>query len=190
MKLRVILLVILFHAVGFSAPFYCDPELKPILEKVQALPEANEVIDQVLSQGPLSIEVNRIHPDTFEGYWDSYQRTIYLNTSQEITECSLITTLLMELHNALRNDDIKRMHTLAQKRAIDKEQFIEQFEFIEYQNACAAKELLNAGVEKGIFPYGCSWNIADNFGDHFACQREMGHADWIGYIYDAFGSLP
>lgn len=188
MKLRIIFFVILFHAIGFSSQYHCDPKLKPILEKVQALPEANEVIDQVLSQGPFSIEINKQHPDYFEGYWDSYQRTIYLTKSKKVSECSLITTLLMELQNALRNDDIKQMHRLAQRRAIDKSQFIEQFEYIEYENACAANELLNAGVEKGIFPSGCSWNIADNFSDHFAVQREMGHSDWIGQIYDDLAS--
>lgn len=182
MKFRVILLVVLFHAIGFSAQYYCARELQPILEKVQALPEAAEVIDQVLERGPISIELNHDYPDDFFGYWRSDQRTIYI--SKTSSECIQITALIMELHNALRNADIEQMHALAYNRSIDREQFIEQFEYLEYENACETRRLVELGAHQGLFPCNCRFNIADNFGDHLDIQYKEGHSDWIGQIYD------
>lgn len=53
MKLRAFLIAIFLNISLFSSEpqFYCAPELYPVLEKVQRLPEASEVIDQVLEQG-------------------------------------------------------------------------------------------------------------------------------------------
>ncbi|MBS0629126.1 MAG: hypothetical protein JSS30_02735 [Verrucomicrobia bacterium] len=184
MKRHFIFFILLLHAIGFSAQheLYCDPKLMPILEKVQQLPEASAVIDQVLCEGPLTIKINRELSSEFDGYWSSHYRTIYITPNR--SECTQITALLMELHNALRTCDIEHMYSLAQNRSIGRKQFIRDFEYIEYENALEAKRLVEIGAKQGLFPHNCRFNIADNFLDHLDVQYSQGHSASIGRIYD------
>lgn len=178
--------ILLISSIGYSNenPLYCTPELRPVLEKIQAFPEGQEVISRVLEEGPIQIKLNRDLPEKFEGYWSAYDRTIYLNKNQWMSDCSLITTLLFELHNALRTADIEYMYSLASNHAIERDEFIEAFEYIEYENALATSLLVEQGAECGIFPYDCSWDLASNFAEHLDVQRDGGHSAWIGHIYD------
>jgi len=180
----ILLLVAFFSPACFAHELRCEPELRPILEKLQSLPESDEVIQKVLEQGPLSIEHNTTLSTQFEGYWDAYSRAIYISQTDDNSECSLITTLLFELHNALRTDDIEHMYSLASKRAIGRDDFIEQFEFLEYQNALATSQIIDHGASLGYFPYGCAWRIATDFASHFEVQLRMGHSESLGALYD------
>jgi len=188
MKLRLLVIIILFHLSAFASdyPLYYSEELKPTVEKVESLPEGSAVIEQVLKQGPLTIAVNKKYPKDFIGYWSSDHRTIYISKNSQTSECTLITALLMELHNALRTDQIEVLHHLATQKRINREQFIEEFEAVEHQNALDAKHLIQVGVQKGLFPYGCSFNIAEDFREHLKIQYQMGHSQWVGTIYDHY----
>lgn len=173
-----------FSSACFAHQLRCEPELRPILEKLRSLPEGDAVIQKVLEQGPLSIEHNTALSTQFEGYWDAYSRAIYITQTDETSECSLITTLLFELHNALRTDDIEYMYSLASKRAIGRDDFIEQFEFLEYENALATAQIIDKGASLGYYPYGCAWGIADDFASHFEVQLRKGHSASLGALYD------
>lgn len=186
MRYLLMFLIVFSFAIGYAEEreLYCTRELHPILEKIEAFPEGKEVIEKVLEQGPLSIQVNTHLSPQFEGYWDAYKRTIYISKNSRSSNCSLITTLLFELHNALRTSELERLYSLASKRAIERKQFIEEFEYVEYENAWATSLVLERGSELGYFPYNCSWDVDDNFADHFKVQQRGGHSALIGALYD------
>lgn len=178
--------LILCSANGFSNEnsIHCTPELIPILERIQAFPEGQDVISKVLESGPLYIAINRDLSDEFEGYWSVYERTIYITKNQPLSDCSLVTTLLFELHNALRTADIENMFALVKNHAIGRDEFIENLEYIEYENACNTATLLEQGAQNGFFPCNCGWNLSNNFAEHLRVQQKGGHAASLGRIYD------
>jgi hypothetical protein len=179
-----IFFALIASTVGYAHELRCEPELQDVLDKVQCLPEGAEVVQKVLDQGPLSIELNRHLSYQFDGYWDSYNRAIYISKTEESSDCFLVTALLFELHNALHTTDIEHMYSLASKRAIGREQFIEEFEYLEYKNALATSQLLDKGACNGCFPCDCNWDMAPDFATHFEVQLRKGHSASIGAIYD------
>lgn len=188
MKLYKLFLIffIVICSVGYSKEYQmrCASELSTVLDKVESLPEGKELIFKVLEQGPLSIKVNNIYPDQFEGYWGGHNRTIYITKKRDSSDCSLVTTLLFELHNAVRTAAIKEVQCLVSNNQMNRTEFIQAIEYIEYENALSTTKLLNLGVKDGIFPRYCHWNIAGTFEEHYRIQREAGHSEWIGKMYD------
>lgn len=160
---------------------HCAPELQNTLTTLQQLPEINDLIDQVLEEGCLYIETNCHQSKQFGGYWSSNVRTIWVTSSPQDKQLS---TLLFEMHNALRDSDFKHLEELASSKELNRESFIEQMEYLEYQNALDTSELLDSGIEEGIFPPSYGWYPADTFEEHFRIQKSYGHSDWIGKIYD------
>lgn len=163
---------------------HCSRELTGILEKIQTLPEGNELIAKVLERGSISIEINYDYPEKFDGYWSSTDRTIYITKKKDSSQCFLITALLFELHNALRTADLEEMYSLAASQEVEREEFIESVEYIEYENALSTSMLLAQGSAYDIFPCDCGWELSDNFPEHLDIQRQGGHSALIGKIYD------
>jgi hypothetical protein len=156
----------------------------PILEKINSLPEGKELVSKVLEQGPLRIKRDPRNSNQFEGYWSAWDRTIYITEESYSSECSLITTLLFELHNALSTDELEKYYSLASNNQISRNRFIQSIELIEYENALSTAEMLRHGEECGIFPKNCDWYIADTFSEHYHFQKAYGHSASIGQIYD------
>lgn len=164
---------------------YCSSKVEEILKTIQKLPNANNVIQKVLSEGSLSIKINHCLSTKFDGYWSDSNRTIYLTKSKSTSKGNLINTLLFELHNASRNSDFEEFDQLAYHRKITKKKYIEAVEYIEYQNALATSALIEEGIALKIFPQDARWNLAEDFSYHFSIQKRTGHSAWIGEMYDS-----
>jgi len=162
----------------------CAPELQTTLAIVKQIPGADAVLANVLKEGHINIRVNDYLPSRFEGYWNPDNRTVYVTKLDGTSKEVLIVTLLFELHNALRNNDLSKLDHLAQTGQISRKRYIEAVERIEYQNACATSALLEKGIEKKIISKRCHWPLSSSFKAHFAYQKTCGHSVWIGEMYD------
>ncbi len=169
-----------------ASSILCAKELNHILAIAQKLPETNQIFEKVLEDGPLYIEVNRHISKEFEGYWSDDERTIYLTKTRSTTDGMLIATLVFELHNAYRNHELRSLTKKAEAQGICKEDFVRQYEYVEFKNAKDAQRLVNLGIERGIYPYTSSIDYHDNFEDHYALQQRVGHSAWIGNMYDGY----
>lgn len=162
----------------------CHSELRSAVERIQIIPEVEDMIAEVLKEGPLRIELNKNLPEQFQGYWESSNRTIYITKLGQSSDCLLALTLLFEIHNAKRTADFAKIDHLASTRQIDREEFIENIEYIEYENALSTSHFLAQGVEKGLFQANCFWEVSNTFEEHLAIQKSNGHSEFIGQGYD------
>lgn len=163
---------------------FCEKEFQPILTKIEELPDAAKLIESVLEEGSFRIEKNRHLSKQFEGYWSGEKRTIYLTKTKKIGEGDLISTILFELHNAKAMREFDHLDHLATKRLLNKKGYVRAIEHLEYRNARLTSAILNAGIEKGLFPKSCYWPLDANFESHLAIQENMGHSNWIGQMYE------
>jgi len=167
-----------------ASELYCARSLKPVLNKIQQLPQVEQLIQQATEEGPVSIQENNRYSSKFEGYWSSDDRTIVLTKHRNTTEGGLISTMLFELHNAKRNKDFRTLDHQALRGEISKGEYVEAVEYIEYENALAVSALLDEGIEMGIFPRNSAWHPHRSFEDHYRLQRTSGHSKWIAKNYD------
>lgn len=165
--------------------FSCDSKLYPLLHRIQRLQETNTLIDQVLLEGPLYIKINRDLPTQFDGYWSSEERTIYITMQ---SKSSYLTTLLFELHNAVRTKELEKLYDLASQKMIEKDKFIERVEYIEHQNVIATSSLIEKGIQQGLYPLNMRWEVDPHFDSHFAYQKQTGHSAWLADLYDELSS--
>lgn len=161
----------------------CTKELLPILNTLLQLPEFNLLIDDVLKDGPITIQHNDSLSNKFTGYWDPYHRKILISKKSNLDKVDKTTTLLFEMHNASRSEDFKKIDYLAYKRKISKEQYIRQSEFIEYENCLSTSYLIKKGIQQGIFPKNSEWLVHDNFEDHYDWMKRSGHSTWYSNTY-------
>lgn len=169
---------------GLEERLECSAEYKKILETLQKHPSVNTLIEKVLQDGPLYIKTNKYFSNDFEGYWSLEDRTIYLTKVKNTSKHELLITLLFELHNASRSGDFHKLDLLAYNGQIGRKKYIEAVEYIEYENAIATSFILKKGISMGLFPSYCRWDLPNSFQSHLAMQKESGHSEWIGTIYD------
>lgn len=162
----------------------CSSEYEDILKTLQKHPRVNQLIEKVLQDGPLSISTNKYFSNNFEGYWSLEDRTVYLTKVKNTAKNELLITLLFELHNASRSADFQKLDALASEGQISRKKYIEAVEYIEYENALATSFILKEGVSMGLFPSQCRWDLPKTFQSHLSTQKELGHCEWIGEIYD------
>ncbi len=172
------------HTVRPLHSIECSSQFKDLLFTLQKLPRAKAFIETVLEEGEISIQENRVFPQSFTAYWDSREKTIWLTTTKGASREALMSSLLFELHNASRERDFQYFDTLAAQRKISKKKFVEAIEYIEYQNLLATVSILEEGIEKGVFPSECKRTYDSTFKEHFHTQKETGHSAWIEEHYD------
>ncbi|NGX38048.1 MAG: hypothetical protein K1000chlam2_01217 [Chlamydiae bacterium] len=177
-----VLFLLLFSSIAHSQELHCTPELKKVVERIEQLPEGKELIDRVLEEGDLHIVINQIYSKKFEGYWDASIRTIHVTKTP--SDSAFISTILFELHNALRESDFEKTDQMAYQGSLDRNGYVKAMEHIEYENARATSNLLNKGIELGLFPYDSYWEVSDTFEEHFLVQKQAGHAAWFAKMYD------
>jgi len=186
-----LLLLFSFSASSIQAAesyrLQCIKELQPTLQTLRKVPEIEELVQRILAEGPFTIQYNDSLSKKFEGYWDPYNRSILITKRSSQTEADRIMTVLFEMHNATRSKDFQKLDHLAYMRQINKETYIRESEFIEYENCLSTSQLLEQGVEQGIFPSSCAWPIYDDFEDHYRLMKRTGHADWYASGYKSMG---
>lgn len=147
---------------------------------LEQLPETNDLIAKILEEGPLYIEYNQHLSKRFDGYWSPHKRTIYITPSANHP----LSTLLFEMHNALKSNEFCKLDHLAHTGVISRKDYIEHQEYLEYQNALETFALLEEGVERGFFLPDSGWYPSETFEKHFRIQKKTGHSAWIGKAYD------
>lgn len=164
----------------------CVPELQDCLSKIQQLPEARMLIAAIQKEGTIRIIINADHYLTkkFGAFWDPVHRTITVNYSDNISEGSLIGSIVFEMHNALVNSKMLELDNLAVAGRIDRDTYVEEFERLEYKNSKDASKLVQRGIRRGIFPRSAHLPTYDSFEEHFYVQKEAGHSEFIGRNFD------
>lgn len=164
----------------------CAPELQNCLFKIQQLPEAKNLIATIQKEGSIRIIINNDHYLTrkFGAFWDPVHRTITVNYSDNISEGSLIGSIVFEMHNALVNSKMLDLDNLAAAGKIDRDTYVEEFEKLEYKNSKDASKLVQKGIGKGFFPRSAFLPTYDTFEEHFYVQKEAGHSEFIARNFD------
>ena len=165
----------------------CVREIQPTLATLRKLPEIEALVQKILAEGQLTIQYNDRLSDKFGGYWDPYKRTILITKRAHQAEADRITTMLFEMHNAIRSKDFAEIDHLGYTRQLSKEEFIRESEYIEYENCLSTARLLDKGIQKGLFPHQSAWPVYDNFEDHYRHMKRTGHADWYATAYKRMG---
>ena len=184
----------LVSAVGMnqndSVSINCSPQLKDILETIQQLPEAKKLIDAVQKEGPISIMVNTTQTlRQFGAFWDPDRRVISVNFSTSDSKGAVIGSILFELHNALVNSKINYFDELASKGQIEKEDYVQAIEHLEYQNSLNASKIAEKGIRLGILPASARLPTYRNFEEHYLYQKIGGHTAWIASNYNRLAHM-
>ena len=166
-----------------DSPLFCDEEFQEIFSLIQNLSEVNCLIDRTLQDGPLYILKNDLYPQTMTGFWQPYHRTIYLTKMLQTTAETLIITLIFELHNAARNNELENIDSAVCRHEFDKDQYVEAKECIEYQNVISTHQILKIGRDSGLFSSECDEPYFPSFQDHLQYQKEMGHSAFFEKRY-------
>lgn len=184
--IRLVLLFIVFVPTLYSAEINCSPRLKPIMEKIQRLPEARALIERVQREGGVAFRINEemSYSQDFGAFWDLDRRTVNVSYNFHRSEADVIGSIIFELHNALATERLDRVFNLAMKRAITREQYVEQIERIEYENSHLASALVAKGIRAGIYPPEAHLNTYSSFEEHFHFQKVGGHSQAIAQSYD------
>lgn len=158
---------------------YVPPSTRAAVKAIESVPEAVSVLKQVQEKGAIRIETEYFHDSDFEALWDSTNRIIYINEANNETTEKMISSILFELHNAKTDEQLKRLFKQAKTGQIDKESYVESVEKLEYHNALATSQLIEKGIQEGMFSRKARWEVCSNFQDHYRVQQLHGHSQWI-----------
>ncbi len=153
-----------------------------VIKILRRLPESNEVIEQALRQGSISVEVSKGRMP-FKAMWLNGPRKIVLERGASRQPGSLLSHLLFELMNALSEDQFLELCDLALDGQIDCDSYVEAVERIEYRNMIRADAIIEKGLSLGIFPPAPKWEIIDDFATHYKIQQLAGHSPLIAREY-------
>lgn len=176
------LLLLTFHVEAGLKNY--PKELSATIQKLERLPEARALIDEVQEKGPITIVYLDMPGQSLEGFWDATGRKIEVNRSAQQSEGRLISTILFELHNAQTSQRLIQITNMAKHNQISKEEFVSSVEKMEHRNALSTSHLLEKGISMGIFPKDASWPIYHQFEDHYKLQQVMSHSKWLADHYD------
>lgn len=162
----------------------CSPELKPYIDKIQELPEAREVLDQIWKEGSIKIynPSNNNIAAQFGACWDMERRIIFVNANRP--KGQVFKSILFELQNALVNKKLAYYDQLAQNHQIGREEYIRSIEHLEFINSKNGARIAEAGISKGLFPEECRFHTYKDFEEHYRWQQYGGHSAVIGQNYD------
>lgn len=166
-------------------PVNCHPQLQAHFVKMLSLPEVRELVSKVQSEGPINImTLNNSLSKQFGAFWDLDHRTICICMTPETTSGDIISSILFELHNAEATSKINEVDYLARSGQINKQQYVESIEYIEYENSLKASKIANKGISKGLFPRDSFLPTYRDFQEHFYYQQKGGHSAAVGKNYD------
>lgn len=169
-----------------SKEVFCSKELKSCFAKIQQIPEARELIENIQNDGPISIIAkNTSLSNQFGAYWDREDRMICIALSKDTDEASIIGSILFELHNASVDGKFDELDELATRGQITKAKYVESMEYLEYVNSINTAKLAEKGIAMKVIPRGARLPTYDSFKEHFAAQLRSGHSDCFGQIYDS-----
>lgn len=165
--------------------FYCDPQLKSHYNKIKQIPEARELIETVLKEGPLKILVDKTtRSQQFGALWNPIDRIILIDHTSLNSEGRVISSILFELHNASVTSHYDQLDALVSEGKIEKENYVQSVEYTEYLNSKNAAKIANKGIQLKIFPKTAFMPTYKDFDEHYHYQKVGGHAAWIARNYE------
>lgn len=170
-KLALLLIFCSFCLHGYE----CDLNMRPAFEKTLELQEVKQLWEQINREGTVRIKGMQNGQDRFKAFWEGEQRIICVNLSLRPTIGEQISSLLFEMHNALRDQKALVLYNRAAKGEISKETFATEMERVEYHNSLDACNLLDKGVRCGLFPKECYLKRYPNFEEFLLAQKAHGH---------------
>ena len=178
------LLTFSLHAAQ-NSKIKCVPQLQKSLNAILKIPEARTLIHSIQKEGPIQIVADSTSlSKQFGAYWDPDNRIICIDLSANRTEGAKIGSLLFELHNASVNSKIFHLNMLAYRRKINKQNYIQSMEHLEYINSINTAKIADKGIKMGVIPKDSRLSIYSSFEEHFRVQRMSGHSDSMGRMYD------
>ena len=167
----------------------CSPQLQSCLKAIQKLPEAKNLIDAILSKGPLQILAKKAAlAQQFGACWDPSDRIILIDLSSHRSEGELIGSILFELHNALTTSEFDRLDALAENRQISKNKYVESKERLEYENSLQAAAMAEKGIQSKLIPASSRLHVYDSFKEYYYYQKKSGHSANFLEAYDRLAS--
>lgn len=179
----IILFFLLSCGTLFAYPSCKDPLLNQALLSIYQLPEGRALIEQVESEGPIAICSSSFNSES-NALWNGTERKVVLNATKKRPFGGLIQSMFFELHNAAAEAQFCQLDQMAQKKLIDRESYIEAIEKLEHSNALSTCNFLEKGIHLGLFPVDAKWPVPQHFKQHYQFQKQCGHAQAIGSIYD------
>jgi hypothetical protein len=159
-------------------------ELKKAVNAIESFDEGKQFLNLCQSYGKIDLKWKALGANQSTACWIGHERVVILNASRSFTEGRKISSILFELNNSLTHNDFIELNKLVHRNKISKNDFVRQVEMLEYQNVLKTRQLLEKGVELGIFPEDCLIPIAPNFDEHFKVQISSGHSEAIAKQYD------
>jgi hypothetical protein len=168
----------------FAYPSH-SPQLASPIKTLYQFEETKQLIGRVEAEGVITIQAASLGIHASNAAWFPDERTIRINFSKKRSQGSLICSLVFEIHNALSQCQFDHFDRLATQGKISKEKYIEAVEYLEYTNALKTAQVLKNGVNKGIFPSDAYYSVAPTFTEHFMIQKQAGHSQFIGDIWQS-----
>lgn len=183
--LFLILLVSAFNVNSENAliSIGCSAELRPYVEKVQKLPEVQQLMAEIFKEGPIQfIKADQQVAIQFGACWDIERRIIFVSMNQ--TEGRIIGSILFEMQNARVSAQLEALDKKAEKGTIGREDYVKGIEYIEYLNSKNAAALAEKGIQEKLFPQDARLYTYRDFDEHYRMQIYGGHSAYIGETYD------
>lgn len=162
----------------------CEFELRKCFQAILNIPEAKELINNIRKEGSFDIALqNTSLSQQFGAFWDPDLRIIVIDRSCQ-DDGKIIGSLLFELHNASVTSKINYLNELASQRRINKADYVESMEYLEYINSLNAAKIAQKGIWMGILPRSSQLLTYSSFKEHFRVQKISGHSDAFARNYD------
>ena len=157
-------------------------EVNAVIRSLQRLPESNQVIEEALRQGSITVEVSTGRMP-FNAMWENAPRRIVVDKRAARNQGSLLCHVLFELMNAASEEKYQELCEMAIDGLIDCDTYVEAVERIEYENMLRADAIVEKGVFLGVFPSAERWGMIDDFATHYKIQQLAGHSTSIVQEY-------
>jgi len=162
----------------------CAPQFQNCMEKILKIPELKQLLTFIKKDGAIHILPKHSElTKQFGAFWDPDRRIIYVDIIDK-NEGLTIGSIIFELHNASVNAQIIHLNKLASQGKINKENYIESMEHIEYINSINASKIASKGIKKGIFPKEAFLPTYSSFREHFQAQINSGHSACFGRNFE------
>lgn len=158
------------HAAGF-----CDPQLMRAFDTALQLEEVRQVWNQINQEGAVRILAKQGDRNNFTAYWEGENRIICVNVGLKRRVSEQISSIIFEMHNALRDKKTVELYNQASEKRISRDTFAKEMERLEYENSLDACDLVDKGVRLGIYPRDCFLQRYPNFEEFLREQKMHGH---------------
>lgn len=192
MKSKLIIKYIVLAGITFSFKISSleilssNDTLKKAIQTLENLHEFQDLVKTVERDGPIRIQMEDLENASFDAYWESHTRKIQVNLSRNKDFGTLVASILFELHNAKTDKHFNSLYKMAMNGQISKEAYVENVERMEHGNALSTSNLLEKGIQLGIFPKTASWPILRDFDDHYKLQQIRKHSHFLADNYTSF----